>query len=280
MSWGLIPIIVRPLVSNVIVARNGSPTSSTACIAASSSFSAYIVSIHATSAPPRRSPSACSAKASKASVRVRSPSGSSTSPVGPMEPATTTVRFASSATRRVIPAADSLISTTRSPRPCSASRYRFAPNVLVRMMSAPAATMPWWTDTTFPGSSRFHRSPHAPPSSPRSTGSCPWHVSEEPAAFGEKRFKWMHRCHRSVTTLQMTPWFRRCDAGASDSRGARSTVLRVRHGWSWIGAIDPGREHRCLSQVIVAHPLIHCFASDAQRWRLHHWTTSGPRGFG
>ncbi len=67
--------------------------------AARISSPADIVSIQQTSAPPAFSPSACSVKAATASSSVSAPSGTKSSPVGPMEPATTIGRRAASATR-------------------------------------------------------------------------------------------------------------------------------------------------------------------------------------
>ena len=84
------------------------------CAAARISSAADIVSIQQTSAPPAFSPRACSAKAATASSSVIAPSGTKSSPVGPIEPATTTGRPAASATARASSAPALLISKTRS----------------------------------------------------------------------------------------------------------------------------------------------------------------------
>ena len=65
--------------------------------AARISSPADIVSIQQTSAPPAFKPFACSVKSATASSSVSAPSGTKSSPVGPIEPATTTGRAAASA---------------------------------------------------------------------------------------------------------------------------------------------------------------------------------------
>ena len=110
---GVMPIIVFPAVSKLIVAQTGSPNSFTASRAASSSSMAYMVSNHKTSTPPSTSPSACALKASVASLELITPCGSMISPVGPIDPATTTRRSALSATSLAIIAAALFNSKTR-----------------------------------------------------------------------------------------------------------------------------------------------------------------------
>ena len=177
---------------------NGRPALTTPCIAASSSFSAYRVSIQAMSAPPLRRPSACSAKASNASAYVRSPSGSRTSPVGPIDPATTTGRPAAAAARRAISAPARLIAMTWSPKRCRASRYRLAPKVLVRMMSDPATTMAWWTDRDLLRGVQIPSLPACATGEPQVEQVRPHGaVGEEPVAFAQERFEWIHRFIRS-----------------------------------------------------------------------------------
>ena len=68
--------------------------------------------------------------------------GDMISPVGPTDPATTTVRPALSATSRPISAEIRLISCTRESKPCNFSRDAFPPKVLVRNKSLPAETDP------------------------------------------------------------------------------------------------------------------------------------------
>ena len=121
--------------------------------AASSSSAADIVSIQATSAPPSARPLACSVKAATALSMVRAPSSSKSSPVGPMEPATTISLPLSSATVRAIVAASRFNSVARSCRLSSFSRKRVAPKLLVRMMSEPASTKRRCRAATFSGKS-------------------------------------------------------------------------------------------------------------------------------
>ena len=121
----------------------GIPAAMAAVAAARTSSGADIVSIQMTSAPPAASPSICSRKTATASSWVSAPSGSNRSPVGPTEPATTTGRSAASATPRAMAAAALASSATRCSARWRANRLRLHPNVLVRMMSAPASTKRW-----------------------------------------------------------------------------------------------------------------------------------------
>ena len=135
---GVMPIMVRPLVSKLIVTTTGRSVAMAPWTAASTSSAEDMVSIHSRSAPPAARARACSAKAAVASSMVRAPSGTISSPVGPIEPATTTGRPAWSATCRATEAAAWLSSATRSWAWCSLSRCRLPPKLLVRMMSEPA----------------------------------------------------------------------------------------------------------------------------------------------
>ena len=115
-----------------------SPLSSfTARIACASSATSENVSSTMRSTPPSMSPRACSLNASRASSYESFPRGSIWTPRGPMEPATRTspppAAFAIWAPFR-------LMSYTFCSSPCGASLKRFAPNVLVSITSAPAAT--------------------------------------------------------------------------------------------------------------------------------------------
>ena len=87
-ALGVMPIMVRPLVSKLMVVTIGSPAFDAPSTAARSSSSDDMVSIHRTSTPPSLSAIACSAKLSMASWWVSDPTGSRISPVGPMEPPT------------------------------------------------------------------------------------------------------------------------------------------------------------------------------------------------
>ncbi len=165
-SPGSSPIIVRPAVSNEQVAVYGIPAAMDAVAAARTSSGADIVSIQMTSAPPAASPSICSRKTATASSRVSAPSGSNRSPVGPTEPATTTGRSAASATPRAMAAAALANSVTRCSARWRANRLRLHPNVLVRMMSAPASTKRWCRRATRAGWSTFQNSGGSPASSP------------------------------------------------------------------------------------------------------------------
>ena len=86
-SAGITPIIDRLAVSNVMVAQIGRPVGFAASIAAATSSFDDMVSIHKTSTPPSASASACSAKPATAALCVNLPSGSNSSPVGPIDPA-------------------------------------------------------------------------------------------------------------------------------------------------------------------------------------------------
>ena len=163
---GMMPIIVRPAVSNDMVHTYGTPTRIAASAAALASSGADIVSIHATSAPPAFKPSICSANASIASSSVSAPSGSKSSPVGPTEPATTTGLGDASATLRAICAAAFANSNVRSCALCSFNRWRLQPNELVRMMSDPASTNCWCNDSTRSGWSVIQNSGGSPEVSP------------------------------------------------------------------------------------------------------------------
>ena len=121
-SLGEMPIMVRPLVSKLSVQTMGSSATAAPATAASTSSREDMVSIHSTSAPPALSASACSANAALASSKVRGPMGSMISPVGPMLPATATVRLLASATRRAICAARVLSSAMRPCALCSLRR--------------------------------------------------------------------------------------------------------------------------------------------------------------
>jgi hypothetical protein len=70
----VMPIIVRPAVSKLIVPHQGMPASRAASAAARYSSGAEIVSTQSTSAPPSFSPSACSWNISTASSWVSGPS--------------------------------------------------------------------------------------------------------------------------------------------------------------------------------------------------------------
>ena len=117
-SVGVIPIMERLAVSKVMVAQTGKPVFLPASAAAMTSSLADMVSIHRTSAPPSASASACSVKHATAASWVSVPMGSKSSPVGPMEPATSACRPVFSAwaatARRAKVAAATLSSRTRS----------------------------------------------------------------------------------------------------------------------------------------------------------------------
>ena len=166
-SVGRRPIIVRPAVSNEAVTVYGSPTSIAARAAARISWAADLVSIHATSAPPARRPSISSVNASIAPVdghrpeRLEQLTGGARPtrrprPAGllPRRPRRRSRRRARRSRR------------ARSWAPCSFRRYRLQPNVLVRMMSAPASTNAWWSSRTLSGCSTFHISGGSPGPSP------------------------------------------------------------------------------------------------------------------
>ena len=134
---GVVPIIVRPWLSNVIVTTIGRPgaTCRTASTAAVASSSEAIVSIQMASTPPSARPFACTANAARASCDSIVPNGASSSPRGPMEPATIPCLPAAS---RAIPAAARLSSPLRSASPWVRSRTGLPPNVFVRTIRAPA----------------------------------------------------------------------------------------------------------------------------------------------
>ena len=142
IAFEVMPIIVRPAVSKLMVPHHGIPASFAASAAAAYSSGAEIVSTHKTSAPPSFRPSACSWNISTASAWVRGPRGAMISPVGPIEPATITVRPEASAMSRPISAAMRDSSRARWPASCNLSRARLPPNELVKKISEPASTAP------------------------------------------------------------------------------------------------------------------------------------------
>src|ERR1700730_3333722 len=79
-------------------------------------------------------------------------------PSGPMEPASRTSREADSRASRAILTPRPLRRCTSSPRPMGASLKRFAPNVLVSMICAPASMYAWCTRKTASGSVAFSSS--------------------------------------------------------------------------------------------------------------------------
>src|SRR6266571_2650175 len=76
-------------------------------------------------------------------------------PSGPMDPAIKTSREADSRASRAIFTPRLLRRCTSSARPWGASLKRFAPNVLVSMICAPASMYAWWTRNTASGSVEF-----------------------------------------------------------------------------------------------------------------------------
>ena len=133
---------MRPAVSKLIVQHQGAPARAMPRAAARNSSGAEMVSTQSTSAPPASRPRACSSNISAASSMVSGPSGAMISPVGPIEPATTTGRPAASAASRAISAAMRLSSKTRASASCSFSRLALPPKLLVRKRSLPAPTAP------------------------------------------------------------------------------------------------------------------------------------------
>ena len=142
-SLPLTPIIVQPAVSKLMVTATGrSHARRAARTAASTSSSALIVSIHSRSTPPASSAAACSANAASHASMLMSPSGASSSPVGPIEPATSTGRpdrcVSASASTWPICAAAMLSSRTWRSKPCSDCRKQLPPKLFVTIRSAPA----------------------------------------------------------------------------------------------------------------------------------------------
>ena len=88
----VMPIMVRPAVSKLMVPTKSIPAKAKPSAAARYSSGAEMVSTHATSAPPAFKPSAVSWNISTARACVSSPTGCMISPVGPTEPATMTLR--------------------------------------------------------------------------------------------------------------------------------------------------------------------------------------------
>ena len=106
MSEPVTPIMVRPAVSKLMVTATGRSQAALAPrTAASASLRSLMVSIHNRSAPPSASPRACSAKASSHAWADTAPRGSSSSPVGPIDPATSMARPVPSAAALALAAA-------------------------------------------------------------------------------------------------------------------------------------------------------------------------------
>src|SRR5215469_12556055 len=79
-------------------------------------------------------------------------------PNGPMDPAISTSREAASRASRAIFTPRLFRRCTSSPRPSGASLKRFAPNVFVSMICAPASMYAWCTRKTASGSVAFSSS--------------------------------------------------------------------------------------------------------------------------
>ena len=134
-SRGVCPLSVRPSAPNVAWAITGILAVPMAISTASANSSRYPnVSSRMMSAPA--SASICSRSAAARS-RGSAPRRCWTVTVGDTDPATSTPVPPRTACRAIRTPAR-LISSTRSPYPCSASLARLAPNVLVWMMSTPA----------------------------------------------------------------------------------------------------------------------------------------------
>ena len=121
--------------------RTGRPTAIAARAAARTSSGADIVSIHATSAPPSRRAAICSPNAATAASsveraeRLEELAGRPDRAGDHHRPARRRGDLAGDRRRRPAPARRRGASA-----PCSVRRWRLQPNVLVRMMSAPAST--------------------------------------------------------------------------------------------------------------------------------------------
>ena len=113
------------------------------------------VSSTSRSTPASSSTSACSRKMARASANDVGPSGSMCAPSGPIAPATKACSRAASRASRT-PAW--LIARSFSANPNAARRIRFAPNVLVSRISAPAFTYSWWICRTISAELRFNSS--------------------------------------------------------------------------------------------------------------------------
>ncbi len=126
-----------------MVLQIGRPVVFAASIAAATSSFDDMVSIHNTSTPPLASAIACSRNAATALLWVKAPKGSNSSPVGPIDPATTTslpvLLICASAACRASLAAASLSSATRSWALCNFNRKLVPPKELVKIKSDPAS---------------------------------------------------------------------------------------------------------------------------------------------
>ncbi len=102
------------------------------------------VSNQKASTPPSSRPSMVSRNAARTSASPRCRISRFGAPSGPIDPATSTSRPATSRASRAICAPRRASFPARSARPCGASRTRLAPNVAVSMMSAPTARYSRW----------------------------------------------------------------------------------------------------------------------------------------
>ena len=161
-SCGKTPIIDRAAVSKVMVAATGRPVAFAASSAVAISSVLDMVSIHSISTPPSARAFACAAKTSRVAAWVSAPIGSNSSPVGPIEPATSNGRrclsVAVAAALRARRAAASLSSGARSCASCSFNRRALPPKELVNTKSEPASKNEAWRPWISSGRSTFHNS--------------------------------------------------------------------------------------------------------------------------
>ncbi len=125
------------------------------------------------STPPSSSPSTCSRKAARIVASSRWSSSRVGAPSGPIEPATRASRPATSRASRATWAARRLRRAASPARPNAASRIRFAPNVAVSMISAPAARYARWIAPTRSGRVVASSSRHARCGTPLEKSSVP-----------------------------------------------------------------------------------------------------------
>ena len=138
------PIIVRPAVSKLIVPHQGAPVRRDAGGGGLGTLRARDrLDPEHVGAAARRARAPAPRRSRRRPSTVSGPSGAMISPVGPIEPATTTGRPAASAASRGDLGGDAVQLERPGPRPCAASAgCALPPKLLVRKRSLPASMAP------------------------------------------------------------------------------------------------------------------------------------------
>jgi len=212
-----------------MITQSGPAASRAPSTASRNSSRSANVSRISRSAPAPSSAPACSRKKARASSNDVGPSGSIGTPSGPMVPATNGPPRAASRARRT-PA--SLIAISLSARPNPPRRTRFAPNVFVSRISAPASTYSRWICVTRSGAERLSSSKQRlmkmpreysiVPNAPSATRTRSDRASRNSSARGEAMSRFSMRFKPSYLCWSSNRARRGCRiSGAADARFRR-----------------------------------------------------------